>query len=303
MPGKLPALISQSKNQLNTSKEYWQFDNRKGSKLIPKTIHYIWFGGNPLGEKELAYIETWKKCCPDYEIVRWDESNFDVNQNRYCREAYEAKKWAFVSDYARLWVLVNHGGIYMDTDVEVVKPLDEFLSHKAFSGFERVDSIPTGIMASEAGFPLFEKLLHDYDDRAFVREDGSLDQTTNVVAITNVCHERGFRANNTFQVVDGFALYPKEWFCPKNIDTGVIEATFNTYTIHHFRGSWVDAAEREVASIKHGIIAKHPSINERLAAIIARGRYGFVHKDPKPFLRSVKKNLSLGKSDDGRREK
>jgi hypothetical protein len=268
-----------------------------GLELIPKTIHYIWFGGNPLGEKELAYIESWKKYCPDYEIVRWDETNFDVSQNRYCREAYEAKKWAFVSDYARLWILVHHGGIYMDTDVEVVKPLDAFLAHEAFSGFEKIDSIPTGIMASRAGFPLFENLLHDYDERSFVMEDGSLDETTNVVAITQACLDLGFKADNTFQIVDGFALYPKEWFCPKNIDTGVIESTSNTHTIHHFRGSWVDSAEREVASIKHGIIARHPGINEMLAAIIARARYGLVHGDPKPFLRSIKKNLTIKRKD------
>lgn len=265
--------------------------------MIPKIIHYIWFGGNPLGEKELAYIESWKRFCPDYEIVRWDESNFDVTQNQYCYEAYKAKKWAFVSDYARLWILVNYGGIYMDTDVEVVKPLDSFLVHDAFSGFEKIDSIPTGIMASRAGFPLFDRLLHDYDDRTFIMDDGSFDETTNVVAITNACLECGFKPNNTFQTVDSFTLYPKDWFCPKNIDTGVIEMTSNTHTIHHFRGSWVDVAEREIASIKHGIIAKHPAINQKVAAVVARVRYGLIHGDPMPFLRSVKKNLTSQKTD------
>ena len=123
--------------------------------MIPKTIHYIWFGGNPLPEDAKRCIDTWKKYCPDYEIKEWNESNFDVAQNDYIKEAYEAKKWAFVSDYARLKVLVEYGGIYMDTDVEVLKPLDRFLSERAFSGFEDADAIPAGIMACEKGFELF----------------------------------------------------------------------------------------------------------------------------------------------------
>ena len=117
--------------------------------MIPKIIHYCWFGGNPLPPLALKCIESWKKYCPDYEIKIWDESNFDININKYATEAYEAKKWAFVSDVARLWVLYNYGGIYMDTDLEVIKPLDEFLYHKAFSGFEDEVNIPTGIIASE----------------------------------------------------------------------------------------------------------------------------------------------------------
>lgn len=258
--------------------------------MIPKTIHYIWFGGNPLGEKELACIASWEKYCPDYEIVRWDESNFDVNQNRYCREAYDAKKWAFVSDYARLWVLVNHGGIYMDTDVELLKPLDEFLTHEAFSGFESDVDIPTGIMACREGFPLFDELLHDYDGRSFVKQDGTLDTMTNVAAITKACLERGFIPDGEYQVVDGLTIYPKDWFCPKSHDTGLIHVTENTHTIHHFSGSWLDEATREIAASKHAIMERHPHLNAKVAAAVAKLAYGFKHGDFKPLVDGVRNN-------------
>ena len=105
--------------------------------MIPKKIHYCWFGGNPLPESAKKYIETWKKYCPDYEIIEWNEENFDVTQNQYCKEAYEAKKWAFVSDYARFWILYRYGGIYFDTDVEVIRPIDDMVAKGPFMGCER----------------------------------------------------------------------------------------------------------------------------------------------------------------------
>ena len=149
--------------------------------MIPKIIHYIWVGGKPLTPLAEKCIQSWKKNCPDYEIKRWDESTFDINQNQYCKEAYESKKWAFVSDYIRLKVLFEYGGIYMDTDVEVIKPLDEFLVHPAFSGFENNTQIPTGIMAAEKNNKWIENLLNDYNHRHFIKEDGSFDYTTNVL--------------------------------------------------------------------------------------------------------------------------
>lgn len=207
--------------------------------MIPKKIHYCWFGGKPLPEMALKCIESWKKYCPDYEIIRWDESNFDINCCRYVKEAYENKKWAFVTDYVRLYAMLSFGGIYMDTDVEVLKSLDDFLGYQAFSGFEKADSIQTGIMACEKEFPLFQKLLDDYKDRAFVKEDGSFDLATNVETITNLCLEYGLKLNNEFQIVEGFALFPSDYFCPKNHLTRAVNLTDNTHTIHHFDGSWL----------------------------------------------------------------
>lgn len=208
--------------------------------MIPKIIHYCWFGGNPLPEDAKKCIESWKKYCPDYEIIEWNEDNFDLNSNAYVKEAYDSKKYAFVTDYVRLFALCNHGGIYMDTDVEVVRNLDEFLDNHAFSGFESSNSIPTGIMGSEPNFELFNDLKSYYDDRHFVNPDGTLDTTTNTVTITNMCQKYGLVLNNEYQVINGFALYPSDYFCPFENETGILRKTENTATIHWFAKSWVN---------------------------------------------------------------
>lgn len=232
--------------------------------MIPKKIHYIWFGGKPLTPLAERCIASWRKHCPDYEIVRWDEETFDVSANRYCREAHEARKWAFASDYARLWVLVNEGGIYMDTDVEVLKPLDRFLDEEAFSGFEAEDRIPTGIMASVAHQPLLSKLLHDYDNRSFLKPDGSLDQTTNVTAITDALLERGLVLDNSKQTIDGFTLYPSDYFCPKDWLTKEIRITENSYAIHHFDGSWATGKAKVKNTIMRVLGPRGVSLFKRL---------------------------------------
>lgn len=213
--------------------------------MIPKTIHYCWFGRNPLPKLAKKCIKSWKKYCPDYEIIEWNEDNFDISSAPlYVRQAYETKKWAFVSDYVRLWAMVNYGGIYMDTDVEVVKPLDQFLVHNAFSGFEDKIHILTGIMACVKGFDLFAEFLHYYDDKSFFKLDGSLDMTTNVIIMTDICTSKGFVPNGQFQTIDGFALYPSEVFCPFNPSSGQLNRTKETATIHWFSASWFDERDR-----------------------------------------------------------
>lgn len=220
--------------------------------MIPKTIHYCWFGGHPLPEETQYYIDSWRKFCPDYEIIQWNESNFDVSQNPYCREAYEAQKWAFVSDYARLKVLYDHGGIYMDADVEVVKNLDVLLQYRAFSGFESDQHIPTGTMGAIRGNDWIQALLQDYDDRHFLRNDGTYDMTTNVVRITNLTQQRyGVRLDNTLQIFGNhMALFPFDWLCAKSYETGEILRTDNTLTIHHFAGSWLSDEAKKYAEAK-----------------------------------------------------
>lgn len=219
--------------------------------MIPKKIHYCWFGKNPLPELAQNCIASWKKYCPDYEIIEWNEENFDLSSNKYVQEAYEAKKWAFVSDYVRLYALVNHGGVYMDTDVELLKPIDRFLEHKAFSGFEAADRIPTGIMACEKEHPLFTELLHDYDNRRFLLDNGEYDTTTNVTTITNICLEHGLLLNNQTQTVCGFTLYPNDYFCPKDAITKDIHLTENSYCIHHFDGSWYTPEQRHFSNLRN----------------------------------------------------
>lgn len=218
--------------------------------LIPKIIHYCWFGRNPLPELAVKCFESWKKHCPDYKIIEWNEANFDINYNDYVKEAYEAKKWAFVSDVARLYALVYRGGIYMDTDVEVLKPLDSLLELEAFSGFESDNKIPTGLMACKKGHPLFEKMLKDYDGNHFINSDGSYDLTTNVVRLTNLLKRYGLVLNNKKQSVAGFALFPKDYFCAKDWATGNVFTTENTFTIHHFAGSWLSKEEKETLRLQ-----------------------------------------------------
>ena len=185
------------------------------------------------------YIESWKKYCPDYKIIEWNESNFDLNEVPYVKEAYQSKKWAFITDYVRLYALDTIGGIYMDTDVEVLKNLDEFLNQEGFSGFERENAVPTGIMAAEKRQKFIHELLHQYDELHFIKDDGSLDETTNVTRITNTAVKYGLKLNNKKQTVQGFTFYPTDYFCPKNSRTMEINITKNSCTIHHFAGSWV----------------------------------------------------------------
>ena len=205
---------------------------------IPKTIHYCWFGRGPKPELAKKCIESWKKYCPDYEIIEWNEDNFDIRSMTFTEEAYRSKKYAFVTDYVRLYVMYTYGGIYMDTDVEVIKNLDDVLHYQAFSGFESVDRVPTGIMAFEKGMPLLQELIDYYDNRHFLNHDGEMDMTTNVEIITNILSSHGLLLNGQFQIVDGFALFPPDYFCPKDLQTLDVNITKNTYTIHHFNGSW-----------------------------------------------------------------
>lgn len=209
--------------------------------MIPKVIHYCWFGRGQKPEQALMCIESWKKYLPEYELKEWNEDNFDITQNQYVREAYENRKFAFVTDYVRLYALYHDGGVYMDTDVEVIGSYDQFLHHHAFSGFETDGNVPTGMMAAEKGSVWAKELLDQYDDRKFVKEDGSFDMTTNTTVITNYMLEKGLKLNNKYQdFPDLCTMYPADFFCPKDHRTGKIRCTKNTVCIHHFAGSWLN---------------------------------------------------------------
>lgn len=214
--------------------------------MIPKKIHYCWFGGNELPDSAKDCIETWKRYLPEYEIIEWNEKNFDINSNRYVKEAYEAKRYAFVTDYVRLYALYHHGGIYMDTDVEVVKSLDKFLTHGAFTGCENENMAVTGTMGAIKGHNWIKDLLNYYKNRNFLQADGSHDTKTNTKIITEITIKNfGWKQENTYQVLkDDLHIYPYDVFCAKNFKTGEIEKNENTHTIHHFAGSWHGKEEK-----------------------------------------------------------
>ena len=208
--------------------------------MIPKIIHYCWFGGKEKPEDVLKMIASWKKHCPDYEIKEWNETNFNIHLNRYTEEAYQQKKWAFVSDVARLWALVHEGGIYMDTDVEVIRPLDNLLANKAFIGFEGTQWIGTNLMGTEPHNAFLQAFLEDYNHRNFTNPDGTLNQTTNVEEITSrFLTQHSLIRNGKQQQVGDFTVYPTDYFSPYDYINGKVRTTANTYSIHWFSQSWI----------------------------------------------------------------
>lgn len=214
---------------------------------IPKIIHYCWFGGNPLPNVALKCIETWKKYLPDYEIKRWDESNFDVNIIPYTRQAYEAKKYAFVSDYARFWILYKYGGLYFDTDVEVIKPLDDIIAAGPFMGCQnKYDNTKSAIdlgvapglgIASYNAHPIYKEILQLYDTLTFINEDGTLNLKTVVLYTTELLISHGLVNSPQIQNVADINIYPWDYFCPMS-PTLVLELTKNSRTIHLFSATW-----------------------------------------------------------------
>lgn len=224
--------------------------------MIPKVIHYCWFGRNPLPKSAQKCINSWKKFFPDYEIKEWNEDNFDVNVIPYTQEAYKAKKYAFVSDYARFWVLYRYGGLYFDTDVEVIKPMDDILERGAFMGVEKGAAIPVsgskngakmvavapGLgLGVSSGLNLYRDLLDYYKDLHFVDSEGNQIVGTIVMHTTRVLHRLGLPTQITEPTeVAGVWIYPEDYFCPMDSTTGITRLTPHTVSIHHYDCSWMD---------------------------------------------------------------
>lgn len=229
--------------------------------MIPKIIHYCWFGHNPLPELAQKCIASWRKFLPDYEIKEWNEDNFDVNIIPYTQEAYAAGKYAFVSDYARFWILYKYGGIYLDTDVEVIRPLDDIIVQGPFMGFETdprpmpdnrprrdarasSEGVTKGAVAPglglgvNPGLDLMKKLMDCYEGRHFVYEDNMRNQITVVTITTDLLLKLGLENKTGIQDVAGIRVYPSAYFCPINVTTGRLHITPETRTIHHYAGTW-----------------------------------------------------------------
>ncbi|MBL0530226.1 glycosyl transferase [Aeromonas caviae] len=207
---------------------------------IPKKIHYCWFGGAELPELALRCMASWVKHCPDYEIIRWDESNSDLESCQFVREAYAAKKWAFVSDYMRLKVVEEHGGIYLDIDVELLKPLDPFLECQGFMGFEQAKPycVNTGLgFGAVAHHSVIRKLMENYENTPFIKADGSFDMIACPKRDTVILVSLGLKKTNQRQAVDGVDIFPYEYFSPVSL-LGEKCFTNHTVSIHHFNASW-----------------------------------------------------------------
>jgi len=221
---------------------------------IPKIIHYCWFGRGAKPPKIAACMKSWPKILKDYTIMEWNEETFDLASVRYAKEAYDKGMYAFVSDYVRLHALYKHGGIYLDTDVEMLKPLDLFLHHEAFCGFEDDRHVSTGLMAARPGHPWIKELLELYAPREFVKPDGTLDLLTNTKLITGNVLTHGFAPNGRYQELDnGVTFYPRTYFSPYDYINGGNYITADSYAIHHFAKSWLPASVRRRSEIKRQI--------------------------------------------------
>lgn len=210
--------------------------------MIPKTIHYCWFGRGEKPELAIKCIDSWKKYCPDFTIIEWNEDNYDLlNAPTYVQQAYENKKWAFATDYVRIWAVHTFGGIYMDTDVELLRPIDDLLILHGYIGFETSSNIALGLgFGAEKGDSILEGLMESYHTLSFLNEDGSLNLTPGPLLNTQFLCNKGLKLNNRKQMVGDITIFPKSFFGPQNYLTGKTKITKDTYSIHHYAASWVD---------------------------------------------------------------
>lgn len=207
--------------------------------MIPKIIHYCWFGRGKMLSNSAKCIESWGKHLPDYNLRLWNEDSFDINCLPYVQEAYLLRKYAFVTDYVRLYALNRFGGVYMDTDVEILKSIDDLLLLPGFAGFESQNEVQTAILGCEKNNEWVKEQMSWYEGKHFLREDGTPDFTSNVEIISGIMAANGFALNNTYQVYKNcMHIFPKDFFCPKS-RSGKINITPNTYCIHHFAGTWL----------------------------------------------------------------
>jgi mannosyltransferase OCH1-like enzyme len=207
--------------------------------MIPKKIHYCWFGKKELTKMAKSCIDSWRKYMPEYEIIEWNESNFDVNINTYTKEAYSNKKYAFVSDFARFYILNLYGGIYLDLDVELIKPLHNLMTNTTVLGVEDLGKVAPGlIIISKPNVAFLKDLVSIYNNLHFHDINNNLNLRTVVEITSEYFNKKGLKKNNEIQIIDEVTIYPREYFCPIDVNTGKITITHNTYSIHKYAASW-----------------------------------------------------------------
>ena len=228
-------------------------------RQIPKIIHYCWFGKNPIPEKNLKWMESWKRFCPDYEIIEWNEDNYDVFKNEFMAGAYRTRKWAYVSDYARLDVVYQYGGIYLDTDVELVRPLDDLLYQRAFAGVDRTLRLSLGLgFGAEPKADAIKDMLSIYTNRKFNENQMISAPRT----MEKYFRTKGFIQDGNLQIIEnGVTVYPEKVLSAKDFTTGMIELGIHTYAIHHYDGSWENKEKHD----------KMRYVQQLYAALVANG--------------------------------
>ena len=213
---------------------------------IPRIIHYFWFGKKEMPDDYKKNIETWQKYCPDYEIVRWDENNCNIDECSYAKEAYEQRKYGFVPDYFRLKTIYEQGGIYLDTDVLLLKPLDELLYLSAYTGFEDNEKVAFGVgFGAGKGFPLLKEMYEVYEKIHFVNDDGSLNTIASPTYQTNILKKHGLVCNGRMQIVEGMTILPMNYLTVQSNHTGRRYLTKNSFSIHQYAASWFSEKDRE----------------------------------------------------------
>ena len=207
--------------------------------MIPRKIHYCWFGGKPLPTEAKKCIDSWKKYCPDYEIIEWNEKNYNLNKNQYVKYTYENKKYAFLTDYVRLDIIYNEGGIYLDTDVELLKPLDDLLDCDLYLGMETPGKVNTGQgfgAVKENSF--IRQNMQFYENYNYLDNKGNFKKIICVEVTSKLLKDIGLTENNEKQKLNNIIIYPTDYFCPLKLGTNKLKVTKNSYSIHHFSGSW-----------------------------------------------------------------
>lgn len=221
------------------------------NNTIPKIVHYCWFGNNEKPKIVQKCIASWKEHLKDYEIKEWNENTFDINSNKFVKEAYEKGMYAFVSDYVRVYALHNYGGIYLDTDVEVKKDFNNLLENDSIWGFEEKNYIATSTIGARKGNKLIKEFLDDYNGRQFIKNDGTIDTLTNVAIVSKIIKDLGVELNGKYQKIEGIAtIYPQEYFSPYDYINCYMKDNTNTYCIHHYYKSWLPIRVRIKTDIK-----------------------------------------------------
>ncbi len=227
---------------------------------IPKIIHYCWFGGNNMPKKEKDCVNTWKKFFPEYEFKLWNENNFDYQGCNFAKQAYENKKFAFVSDYARAKVLYEYGGIYLDTDVKILKPFPKSDAPNGYMGFERKAFLGTAVLASVPKNDRIKELMEYYENHDFIQKDGSYDNIANVSILTDIMKENNLVLGGEKQQADGFDIFNREVFYPKKLSKTEFRVTDETCSIHMCTNSWMSEREKRRGNNKFWIEIVRPTL-------------------------------------------